>query len=96
MFYITKSMRKDKKYTAHFENGTKTHFGGSGYKDFILYSTINSKVAKQKRRAYIARHGSTENWSNPKDASTLSRFILWEKPTLEQAIRAYKKRFRLS
>jgi hypothetical protein len=35
--FITESRRKDKKYTAHFDNGIATSFGGRGYQDFITY-----------------------------------------------------------
>ena len=41
-----------------------------------------------KRRAnYISRHGG-ENWSrgNIESAAWLSRWILWERPTLREAI----------
>jgi threonine dehydrogenase-like Zn-dependent dehydrogenase len=45
-------------------------------------------------RLELARgQGATETWTDPTTAATLSRFLLWEKPTLESALRAFKKRF---
>jgi len=92
---VSPSTRRQKKYMATFSDGTRTHFGARGYGDFISYSHIDPTTAQRKRSSYIARHGATESWTDPKAASTLSRYVLWEYPTLTGAIRAYKKRFRL-
>jgi hypothetical protein len=92
---IQRSTRKSKKYMATFSDGTVTHFGGQGCGDFIKYSAKSRSLGDSKRRAYIARHGATESWTVPTTAATLSRYILWEKRTLGEAIRAYKQRFRL-
>ena len=93
--HIGPSPRKSKKLTARFSDGTVTHFGGRGCGDFIQYSNQNHRLGDMKRRAYIARHGATEQWTDPRTAATLSRYILWEKRTLPSAIQAYKKRFRV-
>lgn len=92
---IRPSSRQAKKYMAIFDDGTITHFGAHGYGDFITYSKKNKDLARQKRRAYIARHGATESWTDPRAASTLSRYILWEHPTLKKSIQAYTKRFKV-
>ena len=79
---IRKSSKPGKKYDAIF-NGVKTiSFGASGYQDFIL-----SKGDEVKRQSYLKRHGN-EDWSrnNIESAAWLSRWILWEKPTIQQAI----------
>jgi hypothetical protein len=36
-----------------------------------------------------------EDWTDPTRAGTLSRFILWNKPTLRSSIRSYRRRFRV-
>ena len=90
---VMPSTRKTKKYVALFSDGSKTHFGARGYGDFTIYSKRDTRLAKQKRASYIARHGATESWTNPKAASTLSRYILWEYPTLNGAVARYKRRF---
>lgn len=93
---LLRSTRRDKKYMAIFEDGTVTHFGGKGCGDFIQYSRRSPALANAKRAAYIARHGATESWRDPTAAATLSRYLLWEKPTLREALAAYKRRFRLA
>lgn len=92
---IVPSTRKDKKWLAVFQDGRKTHFGGRGYMDYTLYYKQNPTLARKKRQQYISRHGKTETWTNPYKASTLSRYILWEKPQLTDAIAAYRRRFSL-
>lgn len=63
------------------------NFGAKKYSDF----TIHKDVERKKR--YLARHIKNENWNNPLSAGALSRYLLWNKPTLEASIKDYKKRF---
>ncbi len=86
---IQPSWRKTKKYVAFFSDGTRTHFGAKGMSDFTLH-----KDPARKAR-YLARHAAHENWSDPKSAGALSRFVLWNKLTLAASIADYKRRFRL-
>lgn len=90
---VDPSTRSTKKYTATFSNGKKVHFGAQGYGNYIKYYAVDPDIAASKRRAYIARHQVTEDWSNPYTAATLSRYILWEHPCLNEAINAYRARF---
>jgi hypothetical protein len=96
---ITPSTRKTKKYMVTFtQDGRvvkKTHFGGRGCGDFIIYSRRDPKLARAKRLAYIKRHRVNESWRDPTTAATLSRYILWEKPGLQQSIRKFKVLFGL-
>jgi hypothetical protein len=96
---IVKSPKKEKKLMAVFDLGkgkTKTvHFGAKTYGDYTLYHKKDPELAKEKRKAYIARHSATESWRSPATAGTLSRYVLWEKPSIRSAISAYKKRFGL-
>jgi Family of unknown function (DUF5754) len=90
---ITKSTRSDKKLMAIFRDcktgRTKTiHFGAAGMSDFTKH-----KDPERKQR-YINRHKSNENWKDPTTAGSLSRWILWNKPTLSASIADYKKRFK--
>ena len=78
---IKKSAKPGKKYDAIF-NGTKTiSFGASGYEDYTMHHD------EKRKQNYIKRH-SNEDWgkSNLESAAFLSRYILWEKPSLRQAI----------
>jgi hypothetical protein len=87
------------KYDAVFidEDKEKTvHFGASGYNDFIIYSKEEGKVfANQRKELYLLRHKMKEDWNDPTSRGALSRWILWNLPTLEASIADYKKRFKL-
>ena len=72
-----------------------THFGARSYGDYTVYWKQSPKLARTKRQQYILRHRVRENWSDPTSAGSLSRYILWEKPTIQQAIRAFKSRFKI-
>jgi len=86
---IKKSHTPKKKYDAVI-NGTKTvSFGASGYSDY----TIN-KDDKRKEN-YIKRH-SNENWSKSNIASPawMSRYLLWDKKTLPDAVRTTNNKYK--
>lgn len=65
-------------------------FGAKGYEDF----TQHKNPARQK--LYLTRHRARENWRDPQTAGALSRWILWESPSLQTSIRRFKQRFSLS
>lgn len=97
---IIESPRKEKKLRAIFKfpdgSEKKIDFGATGYMDFTLYNSRDGKQkAKEKREAYLARHKENEDWNDPLTAGALSRWILWEKPTLKGAITNFKKKFNL-
>lgn len=96
---IVPSTNSDKKLMAVFErdNGRQitTHFGAKGMMDFTKYSKGDKENAKQKKDAYIARHKVNEDWTDPTSAGALSRFVLWNLPTIEGSIKDFKKRFNL-
>lgn len=83
------SEKKSKKYKALFNDGTVTHFGAKGYDDYTTHKDDNRKMR------YINRHKNNENWYNPKSAGALSRWILWNKKTLQASINDYKRMFTL-
>jgi formamidopyrimidine-DNA glycosylase len=86
---LKESTRKGKKLMAEFDDGTVTHFGASGYSDFTKHKD------EERKQRYIARHSAQESFTNPKAASTLARYVLWNKPTLSASVSDYKKRFAL-
>ena len=67
-----------------------THFGAKGMSDYIL-----SGGDDEKKKKYIARHQKNENWNDPTTPGALSRWILWNLPTLKDSIKDFKKRFDL-
>lgn len=83
---IVPSWRKGKKYAAIFDDYKTVHFGAEGYEDY----TIHKDPERMKR--YIKRH-SKEDWTNAYSPATLSRYILWEYPDLNDAISAYNAKF---
>jgi len=101
---------KGKKYSAYFmlENGKekKVNFGGKKadgtlYRDFTLMNNKKSKFylpnsgAREKvKQSYLKRHAN-EDWFKPLTPASLSRWLLWEKPTLGASIANYKRKFKL-
>ena len=77
-----KSNTPNKKYDAVINGDKVISFGAAGYSDYTLH-----KDPKRKEN-YIKRH-SNEDWSksNLESPAWMSRFILWEKPSLEEAIK---------
>jgi hypothetical protein len=91
---IGKSTRAGKKMMAIFYDEAKkkiktTHFGASGYEDYTTHGEI------QRKMNYIARHKEREDWTDYMSSGSLSRFILWNKPTIKASIEDYMNRFRL-
>jgi hypothetical protein len=87
------------KYDAVFMDEDKekvVHFGADGYKDFIIYNREDGKIlANQRKDLYIMRHKMREDWNDPTSRGALSRWVLWNLPTLEASIESYKKKFNL-
>jgi hypothetical protein len=96
---ISPSTNKDKKLMAKFErdNGRQftIHFGANGMMDYTKYYKQDKEVAKIKRESYLARHKANENWNDPTTAGSLSRWILWNLPTLEASVKDFKKKFNI-
>ena len=91
---IKPSTQKDKKLMAIFydDHGKKkktTHFGAKGMSDFTIHKD------KERKQRYLDRHRKRENWNSFMTAGSLSRWILWNLPTLKTSIADYKKRFKL-
>jgi len=91
---ITQSTNPKKKMMAVFNyaDGKKKtiHFGQAGANDYTITGD------KEARERYIKRHTNTrEDFSKFDSASSLSRYVLWEKTSRAEGIRAYKKRFNL-
>ena len=89
---IRKSHRPDKKYDAvTFWDGHRVRtvpFGAEGYSDFTMTRDAS------KRKSYIARHSSREDWSDPTTAGFWAARLLWNKPTLRASVSDVNRRFR--
>ena len=88
-----KSTNPNKKYMAIFYEDKKkvktTHFGAAGMSDYTKHRD------KARKQLYLNRHRANENWSDYKSAGSLSRYILWNKPTLKDSKEDYKRIFNL-
>ena len=69
-----------------------THFGDERYEDYTIHKD------KKRLKNYNTRHGSKsagEKWQKPMTAGALSKWILWNKPSLTGSFADYKRRFKL-
>jgi len=99
MIYIQleKATSKGKKYKMVFYRKDKsvfkriktTQFGQAGASDF----TINKD--EERKQLYLNRHRKRENWDDYMSAGSLSRYLLWNKPTLQASLKDYRNRFNL-
>jgi hypothetical protein len=91
---IVKSQKTAKKYDAHFYEEILgivkiVSFGAAGYSDFTKHKD------EDRRKRYMVRHKRNEKWNDPLTPGALSRWVLWNKPTLKASIDDFKKRFKL-
>ena len=84
--YLSKPTRKYKKYSVLIGH-KKINFGDDRYEDYTQHQDPKRKAL------YIQRHKKNEDWNNPLTAGWWSRYLLWEKPTIEEAIKDIKKRY---
>ena len=92
---ITDSTNPKKKLMAIFldDDGKKiktTHFGQAGADDYTITKD------KEQRTRYRNRHKKDLDTNDYKKAGYLSWFLLWNKPTLTESIKDYKKKFNLN
>ena len=91
MYLLRYSKRKDKKYEIKNEIGVSKsiHFGGRFYEDYLIHKN------DIKKENYIKRHQVNEDWSDLTMAGTWSRYILWNKKSLDASIKDMEKRFKI-
>ena len=78
------------KYVATFqtEHGLRDiKFGAVGYESYIDHGS------DLRKKMYLARHRAREHWDDPMTPGSLSRYLLWNKRTLGESLRDYKRRF---
>ena len=89
-FTISDRDKKKMKAVLRGDKNKKTlHFGAKGMSDFTKHKD------KNRKERYLARHAVRENWDVPDTAGSLSRWILWNKKTLNASKKDYAKRFSL-
>lgn len=90
---LTKARAKNKKYSIiiNTTNGPRRiNFGDDRYEDFTQH-----KDPERKKR-YILRHEKNEDWNDPTTAGFFAKWVLWNKPTIEESIKDIKKRFNIN
>ena len=77
------------KYYILTESDKKIYFGAAGYSDFTKHKD------EERKMRYINRHKNNENWnkSGINTAGFWSRWLLWNKPTINASYEDIKKRF---
>jgi len=82
---VKKSTAKDKKFMAVLPDGRKVHFGARGMSDFTMHGD------DARRKSYLARHGAGgQDWEDKSSPGLWSRWMLWEKRSLEGAAKALR------
>jgi hypothetical protein len=86
---IEKSFNPKKKYMAQVNNKT-IHFGATGYEDMTTHGD------EQRNQKYLQRHRKNEDWSKDNIASSgyMSRWLLWNKKTLQASIDDVNKKYK--
>ena len=91
---IDGSPKKDKKLRAvfSFSDGRKktTHFGGKNYSDYTIHND------PERKKKYDSRHSKREDWEDFTTAGALSKWILWNKPSLKKSCDHYLAMFSLT
>ena len=66
----------------------KIHFGSPKHENYTIHGD------DKRKSAYITRHKKREKWEqiNP---GALSKWILWNKPTIKESIKDFEKRFNI-
>ena len=86
MIILRKSTNSKKKWDAIFPNGVKVSFGAAGYQDYTQHHN------PERMQRYIIRHQRREDWNDPYTAGFWSRWLLWSKPTMKEAIKVVEKK----
>ncbi len=66
-----------------------THFGVSGYEDYTGHPDL------QRKMNYLERHEKKKNWNDYMSVGSSSRWILWNKVSLNESIKDCMYRFKL-
>jgi hypothetical protein len=85
---IAKSKKPTKKFDAVIDKTKTVSFGARGMSDYTKHKDVT------RRARYLKRHsGMGEHWTRPDTPGALSRWILWNKPSLKASLSDFKKRF---
>jgi len=91
---LKKSTNPKKKYMVIiYDNNKKKirtiHFGAAGMSDLTLHKNL------KRQKAYLDRHRKNENWNDILTAGAWSRWLLWNKNSLDASKKDISKRFNI-
>ena len=92
---VEDSKAKGKRYTAIFRDSKtgrekRVNFGDASMENFTIHKD------PERRKRYLNRHKSRENWNDPVSPGALSRWILWgDSSSFSKSVADYRKRFKL-
>ena len=91
---LKKSTNPKKKYMVIiYDNNKKKiktiHFGAAGMSDFTLHKDL------KRQKSYLDRHRKNENWNDILTAGAWSRWLLWNKNSLDSSKKDISKRFNI-
>ena len=87
---IRKAKNNNKKLEAVVDGSKTVGFGQKGASDYTKHKD------PQRKQRYIDRHRSNEDWSKDglKTAGFYSRWVLWNKPTLQASVDDLNRRYK--
>lgn len=92
---VEDSKAKGKRYTAVFRDSKsgrekRVNFGDASMENFTIHKD------PERRKRYLNRHKSRENWNDPVSPGALSRWILWgDSSSFAKSVADYRRRFKL-
>jgi len=88
-YYPYKSDKPTKKYYIITSNNKKIYFGQASASDYTIHKD------EERKQRYINRHKANENWSKSgiDTAGFWSRWLLWNKPTINESYQYIKSKF---
>jgi hypothetical protein len=91
VYILEESANPKKKFTAIRLNPSlkRISFGAKGYEDYTTSKDEN------KKKNYLERHSSNENWKDTDTAGFWARWLLWNKKTIEESIIDIEKKFNI-
>ncbi len=84
---ISKSPKLSNTYVATIDGEKDIYFGAAGFQDYTIHQD------EERKERYIQRHAKRENWEDPLTSGFYSRWVLWNKKTIEESIDDINKRF---
>ena len=100
-YYLYRSDKSKKKFVMLMPSHKHLHyFGQNGYRDYTLMNDKKSqfyepdfKTRERVRYAYHKRHSKEKGGRHT--PSSMSKIILWNKPSLKESIKDYEKKFKV-